>query len=1046
MAVKPEAVVATRQRRSSPSHWHRKLSPEPARDVRLATARRGVGRVRTSPVFRLVLLASASLFISHLQTSAGADETSVHLRYRIVEESPAGALVGNVIADANLTGIYDAELLDRMRFRFLRRSTTPGFVVDPSTGVISTESPINRDAICPNADDCSLRLDVVVVQPVELFRIVRVDVEVADRNDNAPMFRQPEIELELLESAPVGTALSLPGADDPDSPQFAVRSYRLTNNGGGPFRLVFDRLRDGRVDPKLVLAHAVDREMTAEYRLIVEAVDGGSPPLSGSVIVVVHVVDANDNSPVFERQDYDVTIPENVPQMTTIARVRATDADDGENGRVTYSLGEATAAAYGQQFSVDADTGDVYVVAAAGVDRDRGGASVHRLIIEARDQGSDAVPATATVTVEVTDINDNAPEVTVDSLTGLIIPGGRTADAVVPENARVGAFVAHLSVEDVDEGEGGLFDCHLQVPDAAAEGIFQLQRLYDTEFALTTSATLDRENCDAYNLTVVCKDRGQPQMTSRRSLLIAVGDVNDHAPEFSRSLYIGELIENNYVGASVVQVTAVDADVGDNGRVTYALSGIGAGKFSVDIASGVITASERLDRETEARYSFHVVAVDAGTPPMSSSVLVVVDLQDVNDHRPVFHKPRGCTFEVAENLPDGTELGMVTAEDADSGTNGAVRYRLQGGPSSHLFQVDAATGTLSTRQRLDRESASTHVLSVVAYDGGMPPSSSSVIIRVNVLDVNDNPPLFRYPSQFNNSVHLSPDTPVGFIVTHLDAVDPDLGNNAHVTYAATFDPDTAASPFSVDPHSGAVIVDESLRQKDGEWFNVGVMATDDGGLAATSVLRLVVNSSSTFGLISAAPEASPPDRGTGLPTVRLMVVVGVVVGCGLLAVTLIVAIVVVRTQQSSKRTRHYNCRTAACVRLQQTTSPAWAGHAGIPMSVEVYTAKSHLGSPASPLNDKPAETTCSGGAAGDEHATSGSLRSSIYNGTWSSGSRQLDERYQLSPCCRSPSLDCASLTCLRYNYGQVRLQRNCGKMRRRTVHWAQDVYGRASIG
>jgi len=475
-------------------------------------------------------------------------------------------------------------------------------------------------------------------------------------------------------------------------------------------------------------------------------------------------------------------------------------------------------------------------------------------------------------------------------------------------------------------------------------------------------------------------------------------------------------------------VTAVDADVGDNGRITYELNGIGAEKFSVDVESGVITASELLDRETEPRYTFNVVAVDAGSPPLSSSVVVVVDLQDVNDHSPLFHQPRGYAFDVGENLPDGTELGMAAAEDADSGTNGEVRYRLRGGPSSHLFQVDADTGTLSTRQRLDRERASKHLLSVVAYDGGMPSRSASVIVRVSVLDVNDNPPRFRFPSQFNNTVHLSPDTPRGFVVAHLDAVDPDLGNNARVTYAATLDPDAeteAASPFTVEPQSGAVVVVDSLKQKDGEWFDVGVMVTDDGGLAATSVLFLVVNSSSTFGLLPASPEASPADRRTGLPGIRLMVVVGVVIGCGLLALTLIIAIIVVRAQQTSKRTRHYNCRTAACVRLQQTTSPAWAGHAGAPLSVEVYTAKSLPGSPASPPNDKLADTTCS---TVDERAISGSLRSSIYNGTWSSGSRPLEGRYQPSPCCRTPSLDCSSLACLRYNQGQVRQQPNCGKI------------------
>jgi len=1022
-AVKPGQLIATRQRRSR--QWHRKLSPGPARDARLTAMRRSAFLARRFPVLQLVFLVAGSLFIACPQPST-ADESSAHLRYAIVEESPAGATVGDVVTDANLSAVYDAELLSEMRFRFLRRSTAAEFLVDPSTGVISTVSPINRDAMCPNTDDCSLRLDVVVFQPADLFRIIRVDVDVADRNDNAPTFRQPEVKLELLESAPVGTAISLPRADDPDSPQFAVHSYQLANGGSGPFRLVFDRLRDGHVDPKLVLANAMDREITAEYRLIVEAVDGGNPPLSGSVSVVVRVVDANDNSPVFERQEYDVTVPENVPQMTTIARVRATDADEGENGRVTYSFSDATAAAYGQQFAVDSNTGEVYVAAAAGVDRDRGGGFMHRLLVEARDHGSDAVPATATVTVEVTDVNDNAPEITVDSLSGLTTPGGHAADAAVLENARVGAFVAHISVEDVDEGDGGLFDCHLQVPSTNTEGIFQLQQLYDTEFALTTSATLDRESRDVYNVTVVCTDRGQPQMTSRRSLLIAVEDVNDHAPEFAQSLYVGELIEKNYVGASVVQVAAVDADVGENGRVTYALSGTGADSFAVDASSGAITASESLDRETQARYSFHVVAVDAGTPPLSTSVLVVVDLQDVNDHRPMFYQPRGYTFEVAENLPDGTELGMIAAKDADIGANGAVKYRLRGGSSSHLFQVDADSGTLLTRQRLDRERASSHLLTVVAYDGGMPSRSSSVIVRVSVLDVNDNPPAFRFPSQFNNSIHLSPDTRPGFVVTHLDAMDPDLGNNAHVTYAAAFDPDaTAASPFTVDPQSGAVVVVESLRQKDGEWFDVGVIATDDGGLAATSVLRLVVNRSSTFGLFVPASKASPAGRGTGIPTVRLMIVVGVVVGCGLLAVSLVVAIIVVRVQQSSKRTRHYNCRTAACIRLQQTTSPAWSGHTGAPLAVEIYAAKSPPGSPAT----LPKETTGSDGVAGDEHAITGSLRSSMYNGTWSSGSRQLEERYQPSPCARSPSVDCASLACLRYHYGQVRRRLNSRKMR-----------------
>ena len=432
----------------------------------MAVVRSG-GASRIVQLVFLIASSSSSSFISvSAAVAAAADESPIHLHYTLVEDSAAGARVGDIVTDANLTAVYGAQLqFGELRFRFLRRSTAPGFVVDPASGVISTEAPIDRDVLCPNADGCLLRLDVVVVHPSDLFRVIRVDVEVVDQNDNAPTFRQPEMELELLESAPVGTALSLPTADDPDSPPFAVQRYRLLNHANGPFRLVLDRVGDGRVNPKVVLATALDRETVAEYRLAVVALDGGSLPLSGSVVVVIRVLDANDNSPVFERQDYDVTMPENVAQMTTIAHVQASDADDAENGRVTYSLGEATAAEYGRRFAVDADTGEVYVVAAAGVDRDRGSSSTHRLIVEARDQGPDAVPATATVTVTVTDVNDNAPEITVDSLSSAGTSDGRPVDAAVPEDARVGSFVVHLSINDFDEGDGGLFDCRLQVRD-----------------------------------------------------------------------------------------------------------------------------------------------------------------------------------------------------------------------------------------------------------------------------------------------------------------------------------------------------------------------------------------------------------------------------------------------------------------------------------------------------------------------------------------------------------------------------------------------------
>jgi protocadherin delta 1 len=655
--------------------------------------------------------------------------------------------------------------------------------------------------------------------------------------------------------------------------------------------------------------------------------------------------------------------------MTQVVRVRAVDRDVGPNGHVTYSFSESTTAMYGHLFAVNAQTGEVYVTGS--IDSDDGSSSFH-LVIVARDSGPDAVDTSATINVEVRDVNDNAPMVT--SIDSFIAPsssssssssssGEPEADAVVLENSKAGTFIAQMTVVDPDLGNNGRFNCSLKSADGGGADRFLLKRMYDTEFQLVTTSPLDREVRDFYNVTVECTDFGSPPMTSHRLINIVVGDVNDNVPSFDRQRYVGELFENNYIGAVVVQTSAIDMDLGNNSRLIYSLSGPGSELFAIEPTSGLITAAASLDRESTPQVSFRVVAADSGNPSLVGSSLVFVTVLDVNDNRPQFVFPGSSSaysFEVAENQPVGTVVGQISAGDRDSGPNQLIEYRLLvntpgggGGGGSNagggsLFLIDPVTGVLTTGQPLDREQVEKHVLTVVAVDRGTPSLSSTATAAVTVLDVNDNAPEFDFPSTADaegdtvDTVAVSTAVRPGTVVARLVAHDADTGVNSRIAYGSGSD--TMSVPFRVDPDTGYLLVDGDLSQSDGKRYSLVVTASDYRGLATSTVLHVVVNAS----LAAVAPDHIDGDSASTASTsglfvgssmvsgVHLIAVVCLAVGSGTATVALIIAIAIIRRRRgccccskgSGKRgrgARHYNCRTAACMRLSQTstTSPVW---------------------------------------------------------------------------------------------------------------------------
>ena len=305
-----------------------------------------------------------------------------------------------------------------------------------------------------------------------------------DINDHEPVFQSntPTV-IEIMESAQTGSRFPLPAATDADSPRFGIQRYAFASDSSAPetdipFELQAEAKPDGSSDVRLVLVDTLDRESRAEYHLTVVAYDGGEEPTarSASIEVQVIVLDVNDNRPTFEHDYYEAVVPENVPTGSIILRVRATDPDEGANGDIRYRLDDQ----FQELFAVDDVTGDLIVVGEIDYERATG----YHLIVSAVDGGSatpEAVMAALTadvaVNVRVDDVNDNKPEVVVNTLA--------TSDArlaEVAEQAGVGTFVGHVIVSDADSGRNGRTDCKLVPEHDDFDSAFMLEQMFDNEY------------------------------------------------------------------------------------------------------------------------------------------------------------------------------------------------------------------------------------------------------------------------------------------------------------------------------------------------------------------------------------------------------------------------------------------------------------------------------------------------------------------------------------------------------------------------------------
>ncbi|XP_052430005.1 protocadherin alpha-3-like isoform X2 [Carassius gibelio] len=637
------------------------------------------------------------------------------LVYSVTEEANTGTTIGNLVKDLNLN-IQDIEVRG---FHIVPGPNKRYFDINTKTGILHVRERIDREEICEQNIKCSLPLEAMISSPLNIYRF---EINVIDINDNAPVFRTSVTHLNVSESAFPGERFPLNRAFDSDVGVNTVKSYKLSPNEH--FSLDVQSGGEQSVSAELVLQKSLDREKQPVIQLTLSAVDGGKPPKSGTMQIVVNVVDINDNIPVFSKSLYKARISENAAPGTHVITVQAVDLDEGVNGDIIYAVVNHDNDKNVNAFSINPETGEITVQ--KNVDYEQ--STAIELQIQAKDKSNNPRGAHCKVLVEVVDINDNIPEISVTSLVNS-----------VKEDAPIDTMVGMITVTDSDSGKNGQVTLKIQ-----GSAPFKVQNSYKKYYTLVVNGPLDRERASEYNVTISATDEGTPPLSSTSVITVHVSDVNDNAPRFSERVINVYVKENSQIGAVIQTVSAFDPDVGDNARITYSLlesskSGPVTSMININSESGDIHSLQSFNYEEIKTFEFKVQATDSGVPPLSSNVTVNVFILDENDNSPGILAPYSELGSVnTENIPYSADAGYFVAKiravDADSGYNALLSYHISEPKGNNLFRVGTSSGEIRTKRRMSDNDLKTHPLVILVCDNGEPSLSATVSIDVVVAE------------------------------------------------------------------------------------------------------------------------------------------------------------------------------------------------------------------------------------------------------------------------------------------------------------------------
>ncbi|CAI5652116.1 unnamed protein product [Oreochromis niloticus] len=758
--------------------------------------------------------------------------------YSIPEEMKEGSVVANLATDLSL----DVKSLGKRKMRLDLIANKKYLDVNKETGELYVVEKIDREYLCTKTlTVCYLKMEVILENPLRIFNI---ELEILDINDNAPQFRRDAIHLDISESTPTGERFSLSNAVDPDVGSNSVKTYHLSESE--QFTIEVQTGRDGSKFADLILKQTLDREKQAVHNLILTAVDGGTPARSGTASVIVHVLDTNDNPPIFDQSIYNVKIMENSPIGSLVVDLNATDLDEGLNSDISYSYSLYTSEKTQETFNLNPATGEITVKGMLNYEDFR----IYDMEVIAADKGANSLSGQCTIKILVEDMNDNHPEISIKSF-----------QSPVTENIELDTVIAVVSISDKDSGDNGIVDLH--IPDNMP---FKLRESSNNYYELVVSEPLDREKVPEYDITFTVTDRGSPPLSDNETMTLELLDVNDNVPQFPQSFYTIRVMENNAPGALLSSLTAFDPDLHENQYLVYFIIEKEIANtsmsmlFSINPENGNLYALKTFDYEIEKEFLFHIEARDSGSPPLSSNVTVHIIIVDQNDNAPVIVSPwRAHGSVVEEKIPRSTDKGSLVAKvialDIDSVHNSRITYQFLQVTDATLFSLDQYNGEIRTMRMFSYRDPRHQRLVVVAKDNGEPALSATVTISLTTMEtaVKAYSDMTEEPLEYDifSDINL-------YLVIGLGSVSFLLLITILVTIVIKCQkpkPSKAAPPSrnSVISERNSTIADSTLVSNDAYWYSLFLAETRKGKL----VVRQPLPKGSRY-IVSSIP------RGTGL--------------------------------------------------------------------------------------------------------------------------------------------------------------------------------------
>ncbi|KAM4621347.1 protocadherin beta-15-like [Polymixia lowei] len=626
--------------------------------------------------------------------------------------------------------------------------------------------------------------------------------------------------------------------------------------------------------------------------------------------VAVEVLDVNDHSPRFPENEKRLEISESALPGARFQLQAARDADSGSLSVQQYKL------SHNEHFRLEVkDRGEDRKTPSLILQKplDRESSKTHILSLTAIDGGKPPRSGELKITVDVSDVNDNPPVFTKDSYS-----------VQLKENSPIGTTVIQVNATDLDEGSNGEVIYSLANDmDEKVRAHFDLNPLTGE---IIVAEIIDFEESSRYEIDIQASDKGTATLTTDKSVIINIIDVNDNAPEIEVTSFSQALPEDSKPGTTVALINLKDSDSGINGKVMCFIKEDVPFTLTPSLQNNMYSVVTKilLDREQQSQYDVTIVAKDAGEPSLSSEKTIRFDVSDVNDNIPEFLKSP-YTFYINENNAPGDLVFSVKASDCDEGNNAVISYHIYRDVSGEntltsFLNINSENGGILALKSFDFETLKKFQFQVVATDSGTPPLSSNVTVNVFILDQNDNAPVILYPVNTNGSAEGVEEIPrnvnAGHLVTKVRAYDADIGYNGWLLFS--LQEVTDHSLFGLDRYTGQIRTLRSFTETDEAEHKLVILVKDNGNVSLSATATVIVKAVEPKEAFAASDvkSAATDDEETNV-TFYLMITLGSVSALFLISIIVLIAMQCSKpTDYSSKYLQDANYDGTLCHSIQ----------------------------------------------------------------------------------------------------------------------------------